>query len=387
MAELRLDALSFAYPGADAATLSDLTLTVERGEAHALLGSSGAGKTTLLNLLSGLLPAAPGQIYFDGRDVGARAPYERRVTQVFQFPVLYDAMTVAENLAFPMRKLPVAERQGRLRDVAERLGLGAALERKPRQLTLVEKQLTAIGKALLRPDVALVLLDEPLTAAEPEHKWRLRQTLKALQHELEATMIYVTHDQTEALTFADRVSVLHEGRILQTGTPAALVADPAHEHVGYFVGSPGMNLLDGEIRGGALMIGAQTIGVQAAGTLESGALDAGAATGSDQARADVAESERVALSDGNCRIGFRPEWARITQEVPAETSLSVEVLRTRTLATDRGEAVGLVTAVFQGREIVTRQPLGRLAPGRAALQLDADRLCLFRDGRRLKRAG
>ncbi len=356
MAEVRLDALSFAYPGSEAETLSGLTLTVERGEAHALLGSSGAGKTTLLNLLSGLLPAAPAQIFFDGQDVGDRTPFERRVTQVFQFPVLYDAMTVAQNLAFPMRQLPDAEGRRRLEDVAERLGLGAVLERKPRQLTLVEKQLTAIGKALLRPDVSLVLLDEPLTAAEPEHKWRLRQTLKALQHELEATMIYVTHDQTEALTFADRVSVLHDGRILQTGTPEALVSEPAHEHVGYFVGSPGMNLLDGAVRDGVITVAGQGLGM-------------------------------AGITDGDCRIGFRPEWARIAQKAAAHGPLAVDVLRTRTLATDRGEPVGLVTASFQGREIVTRQPLGNLAPGRGTLQLDADRLCVFRDGRRLDHAG
>lgn len=353
MAEIRLDQLSFRYPGATAETLSALSLDVARGEAHALLGGSGAGKTTLLNLLSGLLPAPRGSVHFDGNDVGETAPWARRVTQVFQFPVLYEAMTLAENLCFPMRELPRDEQQRRSTDVAERLGIAAALTTRPAGLTLVQKQLAAIGKALLRPDVSLVLLDEPLTAAEPEHKWQLRQTLRALQTDLGATMIYVTHDQTEALTFADRVSVLHEGRILQTGTPQDLVEAPAHEHVGYFVGSPGMNLLDGELRDGRCLVGQTNIG-------------------------------RLPAPDGSCRFGFRPEWAVVEPggELSAET-LPVEVLTTRTLTTEHGALHGLVIAQHQGAEIITRQNLNDLSPGPARLRVDAARLVGFRDGWRI----
>ncbi len=357
MAEIELAGLTFSYPGADEPTLTDLSLSVRRGEAHALLGSSGAGKSTLLNLLSGLLPAPAGSISFDGADVGQLEPWARKVTQVFQFPVLYDAMTVAENLSFPMRELPAAEQRRRAEDVAERLGISGALQLKPERLTLVQKQLVAIGKALMRPDVSLVLLDEPLTAAEPEHKWQLRQTLRALQADLGATMIYVTHDQTEALTFADRVSVLHDGRILQTGTPEELVVSPDHEHVGYFVGSPGMNLLDGEVRAGRCLVADQEIGT-------------------------------LAVADGPARFGFRPEWASMTMaatspEAGDGPTLPVQVRATRTLGTARGVTHGLVLAEHQGAEVVTRQDLGAVAPGPAAVRIEPGRLLAFRDGWRV----
>jgi glycerol transport system ATP-binding protein len=197
-----------------------------------------------------------------------------------------------------------------------------------------------------------VLLDEPLTAAQPEFKWQLRQTLKSLQREMGATMIYVTHDQTEALTFADRVSVLHEGRILQTAEPATLLAQPAHQHVGYFVGSPGMNLLDGEIREGRCRVNG---------------VDLGAVSG----------------SAGSCQIGFRPEWAHLTPTEPSGAGLPVTIRATRTLTTRRARPVGLAVAEFEGHEIVTRQPLDGIDPGRGWLIVDDDRLICFRDGWRL----
>jgi glycerol transport system ATP-binding protein len=365
VAEIRLSGLTFSYPAAAEPTLIDLDLSVRRGEAHALLGSSGAGKSTLLNLLSGLLPAPAGSVYFDGEDVGQLEPWARKVTQVFQFPVLYEAMSVADNLAFPMRELPAPEQRRRAADVAERLGIAGVLKEKPGRLTLVQKQLAAIGKALMRPDVSLVLLDEPLTAAEPEHKWQLRQTLRALQADLGATMVYVTHDQTEALTFADRVSVLHEGRILQTGTPEALVATPDHEHVGYFVGSPGMNMLEGEIRDGRCLVGGREIGT-------------------------------VAAADGLASFGFRPEWASLAMRKPLGSgalsdrdpgAIPVQVRTTRTLGTARGVTHGLVLAEHEGTELVTRQDLDTVVPGPAAIHIDPDRLLAFRDGWRIGAAG
>jgi len=352
MADIELRSLDFSYPDSARTTLSGLDLRVSRGEAHALLGGSGAGKTTLLNLLSGLLPVAPGSIYFDGADVGAVAPWERRVTQVFQFPVLYEAMSVRQNLAFPMRRSDSENRQRRIEEIAGRLGIGEVLERRPAALTLVQKQLAAIGKALVRPDVSLVLLDEPLTAAEPEHKWELRQTLKSLQREMGATMIYVTHDQTEALTFADRVSVLHDGRILQTATPEDLLERPAHEHVGYFVGSPGMNFLNGVVRDGACWVAGNRL-------------------------------RTARVGDGPCRIGFRPEWAHISAADSDQSGLPVTITGSRTLTTRRRNPVGLVMAEFGGEEVVTRQEIGQLEAGPARLTIDADRLVCFRDGRRI----
>ena len=357
MAEIRLENLSFRYPNATADTLAELNLAVARGEAHALLGGSGAGKSTLLNLLSGLLPVDGGSIFFDGEDVADRAPLERRVSQVFQFPVLYEAMTVEQNLQFPLRCTGATRetRRARASEIASLLDLNGLLDRRPAQLSLVQKQLVAIGKSLVRPDVSLVLLDEPLTAAQPAYKWQLRQALKSVQRELGTTMVYVTHDQTEALTFADRISVLHEGRIVQTGTPEALVEDPRHEHVGYFVGSPGMNFLEATIENGRYRLA----GIDVVGT--------GAAA-------------------GVCRLGFRPEWARITSaavDAAEVVRLPVEILHTRILGTRQQQLHGLVTARCGGQILTTRQALAGVSTGSGWLNVNAARLLGFRDGERI----
>ena len=222
MARIILSDVGFRYPNATQDTLSGLNLDIANGEAHALLGASGAGKTTLLNVLSGLLTPTSGQLLLDGRDVSQLAGRARNVAQVFQFPVLYPSLTVAENLAFPLRTrgADAAKIRDRVDYLCDELSISELRDRKPRALSLFEKQLVAVGKALVLEDVSLVLLDEPLTAVQPKIKWQLRQTLRKVQRDLGVTMIYVTHDQTEALTFADRVSILTDGGILQTGTPA-----------------------------------------------------------------------------------------------------------------------------------------------------------------------
>lgn len=359
MAEIRLEQLSFRYPGADSDTLADLNLDIASGEAHALLGGSGAGKSTLLNLLSGLLPMDRGQMIFNGEDVSTRLPLQRRVSQVFQFPVLYEAMTVEDNLRFPLRCTGAsrATQRDRANNIARRLNLGGLLKRRPTQLSLVEKQLVAIGKALVRPDVSLVLLDEPLTAAQPAYKWQLRQALKSVQRELGTTMVYVTHDQTEALTFADRISVLYEGRIVQTATPELLVTQPAHEHVGYFVGSPGMNFLEARVEGGAYRIADGRVGSATA-------------------------------AEGPCRVGFRPEWATLVNGPrPAQgASLPVQILHTRILGTIQGVVQGLVSARCAEALVTTRQALEGVAAGAGWLCLDPERLYGFRDGVRIDHA-
>ena len=245
MAQVKLQDLSFTYPGAQMATLDGLCLEIADGEGHALLGASGSGKTTLLNLLSGILSPSQGSICFDGVDVSKVSGRMRRVAQVFQFPVLYESLYVRDNLAFPLKNQKASAAQIKLRIdyVVDELGLGDILDVKPTALSLFQKQLVAVAKALVQPDIALVLLDEPLTAVEPKIKWRLRQALRKVQADMGVTMVYVTHDQTEALTFADSVSVLTDQGILQTGTPEEIYTTPAHEFVGHFVGSPGMNIL------------------------------------------------------------------------------------------------------------------------------------------------
>ena len=346
MATIRVSGLHHRYEPGAAPVLEGVDLELGDGEAHAVLGGSGAGKTTLLHLLAGLLRPSAGTIAFDGRDVTGASPAERHVAQVFQFPVLYPALDVAGNLGFPLvnRGWSAAAVRRRVGEVAKLLSIDALLTRKPKRLSLFEKQLTAIGRALVRPDVALVLLDEPLTAVEPAAKWRLRQALKAVQGELGLTMIYVTHDQTEALTFAERITLLHQGKVLQTGTPEALYERPAHEAVARFIGSPGMNLVDGEVAAGSIRCNGQVLG-------------------------------STASADGPCTLGFRPEWAAV-----GDQGVPVAVSNTRPLGTLNGATTGLVTAELHGKVIHVQQRLDGPIGKQARLHINPSRMLLYRDG-------
>jgi glycerol transport system ATP-binding protein len=223
----------------------------EDGGAYALLGPSGCGKTTLLNIISGLITPSEGRVHFDGTDVTGLPTAARNIAQVFQFPVIYDTMTVAQNLAFPLRNrgVPQAEITRRVSETAAMLDLTAILSRKARGLTADVKQKVSLGRGLVRPDVNAMLFDEPLTVIDPHLKWMLRSQLKALHRQFDLTMVYVTHDQTEALTFADKVVVMYEGEVVQIGTPEDLFERPAHTFVGYFIGSPGMNVVAAQLRG------------------------------------------------------------------------------------------------------------------------------------------
>lgn len=328
MANIVLDQLGFAYPGASEPTLLPLSVEIKDGEAFALLGASGAGKTTLLNLLSGLLVPTTGRILFDGIDVSSQSGSARNLAQVFQFPVLYESLTIADNLAFPLRArqavngFSAADIASRVAQIAAELEITNLLKRKPKTLSLFQKQLVAIGRALMRPDVSVVLLDEPLTAVEPRTKWQLRQSLKRLQEELGVTMIYVTHDQTEALTFADRVAVMADGKILQTASPQAVYEHPAHEFVGFFIGSPGMNFV---------------------------AIDA--ATPAPMYAANGVDKSIQ-------RIGFRPEWARLQNPSINHRSAAVywsgTVTHCQILGTQDGAPVGITTLASAAGELKVR---------------------------------
>jgi glycerol transport system ATP-binding protein len=223
----------------------------EDGEAYALLGPSGCGKTTLLNIISGLLRPTSGNVLFDARDVTELPTEERNIAQVFQFPVVYDTMTVYENLAFPLRnrKIPEQAIRARVREVAEMLDLDSSLGWRAGSLAADARQKISMGRGLVRTDVSAILFDEPLTVIDPHLKTALRRKLEEIHEESKLTLIYVTHDQTEALTFADKVVVMHEGEVVQVDTPQALFERPAHTFVGYFVGSPGMNFLPCELDG------------------------------------------------------------------------------------------------------------------------------------------
>src|SRR5215218_11028280 len=247
MARIDLVDLAHSYGGNDAPeesfALKPVTMTWRQGGAYALLGPSGCGKTTLLNLISGIVTPSRGKILFDGADITQATTRKRNIAQVFQFPVIYDTMTVGENLAFPLknRGIPAAEIAARVKQIADLLDLTPYLGRKATRLTADAKQKISLGRGLVRSDVAAVLFDEPLTVIDPHLKWQLRRKLKQIHHELKLTLIYVTHDQVEALTFAEEVVVMTRGRAVQTGSADALFERPAHQFVGHFIGSPGMN--------------------------------------------------------------------------------------------------------------------------------------------------
>ena len=292
MAQITLKNLAHSYfpnPKSDADyALKELDHVWQDGSAYALLGSSGCGKSTLLNIISGLLTPSHGKVLFGDVDVTRAATAERNIAQVFQFPVVYDTMSVRDNLAFPLRNRGMDPEYiaGRVAQIAQMIGMEEQLNHKARGLTADAKQKISLGRGMVREDVNAILFDEPLTVIDPHMKWELRTQLKALHREFGHTMIYVTHDQTEALTFADKVVVMSEGRVVQMGTPQELFERPAHTFVGYFIGSPGMNFLDAEVNGSSAVVHGSEV------TL-------GAAHG------PIA---------GRVQIGIRPEFCVLTEE-------------------------------------------------------------------------
>ena len=285
MARITLDKVAHSYianpkDGTDYA-LRLIDNIWDDGGAYALLGPSGCGKTTLLNIISGLLTPSNGRVLFDGNDVTNLPPEKRNIAQVFQFPVLYDTMTVFENLAFPLKNRGFAKdaTKKRVLEVADILDLTDSLNKKAARLSADAKQKISLGRGLVRSDVSAILFDEPLTVIDPHLKWQLRCKLKAVHEQLKLTLIYVTHDQVEALTFANKVIVMYEGAIVQIGTPQELFENPSHKFVGYFIGSPGMNFIPCEvdnnqafINGSSILIDDKTaaMGAKAGSNLELG---------------------------------------------------------------------------------------------------------------------
>jgi len=243
--------------------LTPLKMVFDDGGAYALLGPSGCGKTTMLNIISGLVQPSHGTVRFGDDDVTRKTPQARNIAQVFQFPVIYDTMTVAENLAFPLKNRGVAPDsiKARVGQIAEMLEMSGQLNTRAAGLSADAKQKISLGRGLVREDVSAVLFDEPLTVIDPHLKWQLRRKLKQIHHELKLTLIYVTHDQVEALTFADQVVVMTRGKAVQVGSADALFERPAHRFVGHFIGSPGMNFLPAALLPGA-PAGAATLGVR-----------------------------------------------------------------------------------------------------------------------------
>jgi len=252
--------------------IRDLDLEIAPGEFLVLLGPSGCGKSTLLHSIAGLIDVSGGAIEIGGRDMSHADPSERGIGMVFQSYALYPTMTVEKNMSFGLRiaGTPKAEVTRRVHHTAEMLQLGALLDRKPAQLSGGQRQRVAIGRALVR-EAGVYLFDEPLSNLDAKLRAELRRELKLLHQRLGSTMIYVTHDQAEAMTLATRIVVMQGGRIQQIGTPAEVYETPANRFVAGFLGSPSMNFIDGSIdAAGRFSAGGVTL--QLAGAVAAGAV-------------------------------------------------------------------------------------------------------------------
>jgi glycerol transport system ATP-binding protein len=275
MARIDLQNIRHAYapdPKSDADyALKRVDQSFDDGGAYALLGPSGCGKTSLLNIMSGLVAPTEGRVLFNGDDVTARPTEKRNIAQVFQFPVVYDSMTVRENLAFPLRnrRMKPDDIARRVNEVLDLVSLTALADRRARGLTADEKQKISLGRGLVRPDVNAILFDEPLTVVDPQVKWELRASLRDVHRRTRTTMVYVTHDQTEALTFADKVVVMYDGEIVQVGSPADLFDRPQHTFVGHFIGSPGMNIMPARVDGATVRLGEHSVQLASAPRLDA----------------------------------------------------------------------------------------------------------------------
>jgi len=257
MAEVRFEKATRTYPGTDTPAVDALDLKIGDGEFMVLVGPSGSGKTTALRMLAGLEDVDDGAIYIGSRDVTYVTPKKRDVAMVFQNYALYPYLTVAANIAFPLKmaRLDKKERMRRVEVVANRLGLSEYLERKPSQLSGGQRQRVAMGRAIIRKP-SVFLMDEPLSNLDAKLRIQMRADIAALQADTGITTVYVTHDQSEAMTLGHRVAVLMDGKLQQCDTPKALYARPANMFVAGFIGSPAMNLCPAPNRvNGALTFG------------------------------------------------------------------------------------------------------------------------------------
>src|SRR5580765_2313449 len=304
--DVRYQGVGKVFSGVPA--LVDLDLEVPDGKFLALLGPSGCGKTTALRILAGLEEPTSGQVFIGEDDVTKLQPRDRDVAMVFQSYALYPHKNVAENIAYPLRvrKIDKRDRELRVGKVAELLSITPLLGRMPRQLSGGQRQRVALARAIVREPRAF-LMDEPLSNLDAQLRLQMRIEIKRLQHKLKATMLYVTHDQVEAMTMADRIAVMHRGKLQQLATPAELYARPVNLFVATFCGSPPMNILSGEIADGAFR--------HAAGSLPLPAVS----------------------HAGPVKLGFRPEHATLVEAtasgaLPGEIYV-VEPLGNETLVT------------------------------------------------------
>ncbi len=330
-------------------TLKGIDIALESGEFLVLLGSSGCGKSTLLNIIAGLAEASGGDVRIGGRSVLAAHPKDRDIAMVFQSYALYPNLSVHRNIGFglEMRKVPAAERDRAVREVAKLLQIEALLDRKPSQLSGGQRQRVAIGRALVRkPQV--FLFDEPLSNLDAKLRMEMRTELKRLHQMLKTTMVYVTHDQIEAMTLATRIAVMRDGRIEQLGTPEEIYNRPATLYVATFVGAPPMNLLDAVADGGRLVLG-------------------------DNAALPLPQAWKDRVRDGQRLVlGIRPEALQLDAGAGPAISATVEVVELT------GPELVVSASIGRQRIMACLPPRSRIAAGqRLTFAFEEDAMHLF----------
>ncbi|NQT61295.1 MAG: ABC transporter ATP-binding protein [Bacteroidetes bacterium] len=294
MAELKIKGVTKVFD--DITAVNELNLDIKDGEFFVLLGPTGAGKTTTLRLIAGLEKPDSGELFLGDELINDLNPADRDIAMVFQYYTLYPHMTVRENLAFPLkskkRNVPEAEIAERVLKAARTLNIESKLDRKSTELSGGEMQRVGIGRAIVR-NPRIFLMDEPLSNLDAKLRETMRSELARLHIDLGETFVYVTHDQVEALTMADRIGVLNEGRLLQIGTPDDIYNQPANLFVATFVGSPQINVVEAEIEGKELNL--TSLGI----------------------KVDLSESQKAALTGigvSGINIGIRPEEITIVQD-------------------------------------------------------------------------
>ncbi|MEM7072448.1 MAG: ABC transporter ATP-binding protein [Pseudomonadota bacterium] len=342
--------------------LSDINLAVEEGEFLVLVGPSGCGKSTLLGAIAGLETIESGSIVINGRDVGGIHPSRRNIAMVFQSYALYPNMTVAGNITFgmEMHKVPKPEREQALHEVARLLQIDHLLTRKPAQLSGGQRQRVAIGRALVRkPDV--FLFDEPLSNLDTKLRVEMRTELKKLHQRLQTTIVYVTHDQIEAMTLSSRIAVLYQGRVQQFGTPRQIYDQPENLFVASFMGSPAMNLIPARISSSNGIVFAE---------IEN-------ADGSPS-RLQLLQANVQDRSGEEVMLGIRPE--SITDFDSADRkSAKIERLQGRVTIVEPAGSDTFATMMLAGRDVVARiRADSAISPGDAFdFAVNMDKVVLF----------
>jgi ABC-type sugar transport system ATPase subunit len=363
LARVELRGVGKVYPGAVAA-IQALDLTVEEGALYVVVGPSGSGKSTLLRLIAGLEPLSAGSLWIDGRRVDGWTPRERDLAMVFQTPVVYPHLSVAENLAFGLRARGASRGEigPRVAETAAILGIGTLLDRRPATLSGGERQRVALGRALARRP-RVFLLDEPFSSLDAPLRTALRTALGDVHRRLGTTMIHVTHDQAEAMVLGTRIAVLNQGRILQTGAPLEVYEHPASRFVGEFIGSPPMSILpavvESETTGSALVIRIVGLPDEAAWTLEATTHCARTLLQRGLERVDLGiRAERVRVLDSAESAPLTARGAIRRLEPLGHETLATLDLGAHTLSVRLGARPALVTGALLA---VALDPAGLIA--------------------------